>query len=214
MPTTSSNRRATRRWGVLALGVAPVVLLGACGDDDMASGTTLQEIQPTSYVVREPATTTTTIAPTGTAADGTSPVEQQYEVQSGDAVSAIARKFGVTAEELANYNKWEDGINHSIFPGDVILIPPGAKVPSASTSTDTASSTPDATAASTGTTPPATLGDNCKAGEYVIVAGDTPSGVAKKFDVTVDQLNAANADTPGYGGFVVGITIVIPEKSC
>ena len=218
MPASTPSRRVTPWLRALAIGVVPVALLASCGDDDAASGTTLQEIQPTSYVVREPATTTTTIPPSGTAADGTSPVEQQYTVVAGDAVYSIATRYGVDPVELANYNKWTEGINHPINVGDVVLIPPGAKVPSAtpSSGTDTGTTEPGGTGSTDApeTSTAATLGDNCKAGEYVIVSGDTPLRVAEKFDVTVDQLHAANASTPGYGGFVVGITIVIPEKTC
>jgi LysM repeat protein len=216
MPASTPSRRVTPWLRALAIGVVPIAFLASCGDDDAASGTTLQEIQPTSYVVREPATTTTTVPPSGTAEDGTSPVEQQYTVVAGDAVYSIATRYGVDPVELANYNKWTEGINHPINVGDVVLIPPGAKVPSAATETETETTSDEGTESTTAPdeTTAATLGDNCKAGEYVIVSGDTPLRVAEKFDVTVDQLNAANASTPGYGGFVVGITIVIPEKTC
>ena len=220
MRASTSSRRVRPVARALALGLAPVVLLAACGSDSDDSGATLAEIETTSYVVREPATTTTTLPTSGSvAADGTSPVEQQYTVQAGDALSVISSRFGITLDELINYNKWEDGIQHPVFPGDVVLIPPGAKVPGTSTGTagtDTGTSEPGGTEGTSAPeeTTPATLADNCKAGEYEIVAGDTPLRVAEKFDVTVDQLNAANASTPGYGGFVVGITIVIPEKTC
>ena len=33
-----------------------------------------------------------------------------------------------------------------------------------------------------------------------------------RFDVTLEQLNGANANTRGYTNFVVGVTIVIPPK--
>jgi len=65
------------------------------------------------------------------------------------------------------------------------------------------------------TTPAATIpdaGDNCDQGTYTIVAGDVPSKVANKFDVTVEALNAANSGTSGYSSFYVGLEIVIPAK--
>ena len=80
------------------------------------------------------------------------------------------------------------------------------------TSTDAEST--DAAEETSAETTAAGLADNCKAGDYTIEAGDTPIGVANKFDVTVDQLNAANASTSGYGAFYVGLVIVIPEKDC
>ncbi|MEJ7722452.1 MAG: hypothetical protein WKF58_19380 [Ilumatobacteraceae bacterium] len=37
--------------------------------------------------------------------------------------------------------------------------------------------------------------------------------MAQNFDVTLDQLNAANANTAGYAGFYPGLEIVIPAAS-
>ncbi len=47
-------------------------------------------------------------------------------------------------------------------------------------------------------------------GTYRLQEGDIPATVAQKFDLTVDELNAANADLPGYAAFYVGLAIVIP----
>ena len=47
-------------------------------------------------------------------------------------------------------------------------------------------------------------------GTYTIEAGDIPASVAESLDVTVDQLNEANANTPGYGAFIVGAEILVP----
>ena len=47
-------------------------------------------------------------------------------------------------------------------------------------------------------------------GTYTIEAGDIPASVAESLDVTVDQLNEANANTPGYGAFIVGVEILVP----
>jgi LysM repeat protein len=100
----------------------------------------------------------------------------------------------------------------------VIKIPPGACVPeagatTATTATPPGTAPPGTEAAATATTQ-AGLGDNCVAGSYTLEAGDYPNKVAQKFDVTVDQLNAANANTPGYSSFYVGLEIVIPAKDC
>jgi hypothetical protein len=37
--------------------------------------------------------------------------------------------------------------------------------------------------------------------------------VAQKFDVTVAQLDEANASTKGYKNFIVGVKIIIPASS-
>jgi hypothetical protein len=36
---------------------------------------------------------------------------------------------GVEHEALASYNGWPEGIDDPIFVGDVVLIPPGAAIP-------------------------------------------------------------------------------------
>ena len=53
----------------------------------------------------------------------------------------------------------------------------------------------------------------CIAGKYVVKEGDTPSGVASDFGISLDDLYKANADTPGMTAFQVGIEIVIPKNS-
>ena len=53
----------------------------------------------------------------------------------------------------------------------------------------------------------------CVEGTYTIQKGDIPINVAKNFDLTVDQLNAANASTKGYKSFAVGLKIIIPKGS-
>ena len=59
-----------------------------------------------------------------------------------------------------------------------------------------------------GTLPPP--GD-CVPGKYTIQESDTARvRVARKFDVTVEALDAANANTPGYGAFFAGLEIIIP----
>ena len=59
------------------------------------------------------------------------------------------------------------------------------------------------------------MGSPCavSASTPTIQKGDIPINVAKKFDLTVDQLNAANAATKGYKAFPVGIKIIIPKGS-
>lgn len=47
-------------------------------------------------------------------------------------------------------------------------------------------------------------------GAYTVQDGDTPALVAQKFNVTVDELNTANAGLPGYDAFYVGLVITIP----
>jgi LysM repeat protein len=214
-------RSFVRPVALIALGLTPALLISACGSDaNGTSNTPLVPIEPTSYVVKEPATTTTAPAATGEGG-ATSPVEQQYEVQAGDYLARIASLHGVSVDEIVAYNDWSDGINHNLFPGDIVLIPPGAQLPSAApddeedddTATDDTSAEPASTDAATPSTdaPPAGTGDDCEPGSYTITAEDTTRlAVAEKFDVTVEALDAANAGTAGYSAFYPGLEIVIP----
>ncbi len=57
---------------------------------------------------------------------------------------------------------------------------------------------------------PSTSATACSPGRYILVQGDTPSTVAAKFGLTVDELAGANANNPGFDSFVVGTEIAIP----
>jgi len=46
--------------------------------------------------------------------------------------------------------------------------------------------------------------------QYTIQSGDYPLAVAKKFGITVAELDAANVATPNYGMFPVGLKVTIP----
>ena len=213
-------RSLLRPFGVIAIGLAPAVLIAACGStDDPSANTPLVAIQPSSYVVKEPATTTTTIAPEAVAEGGISPVEQLYTVVAGDALASIASRFGITIDVLVAYNEWPEGISHPIYPNDEIRIPPDSKIPSAADEdedeTDDTSDSDDteSTDADTESTdgPPSGSGEDCETGKYTIEAGDTTRvKVAEKFDVTVEALDAANSGTAGYSSFYPGLKIVIP----
>jgi LysM repeat protein len=48
---------------------------------------------------------------------------------------------------------------------------------------------------------------------YKVLSGDVPVNVAKKFNVTLEALNAANAATPNYSAFYVGLEIIIPATT-
>ncbi len=212
---SSSSPTRVSRLGVLA-GPALVgaLVLSSCGGGETGAtqSTVDLSVSSTAFVVRPPATTE---PPTDTAGDDPDAIVegiQEYTVQSGDAPYVLTERFGVTLEDLLGVNEWTNP-NQFPFPGTVILIPPGARsvtaaVPSTETDGSTAETEPDTPAE---TIPDA--GDNCAPGSYPIEEGDYEGLVAGKFDVTVDALRAANAATPGYSAFFVGLEIVIPAKT-
>jgi LysM repeat protein len=218
-------RSVKRSFGFAGFG-APIVLvitLAACGGDDDSSLGTEVEIKPSSYVTTPSTTTPATAAPgasTGQPGDR-SPTEQLHVVKPGEFLSGIAADYDVDMEEIAEYNSWADGTSHPLFPDDQVRIPPNAMIPSPedededdeeteSTEEDSDSGDEDDTETTEESDDPELCPDGEPRGTYTVKAGDFPASVARRLDVTVDQLNEANANTSGYSAFIVGIKINIP----
>ena len=217
MSAMDSTRQSVgaRRLGAI---VGPVLIgafvLASCGADDTgATQSTINlDSSSTAFVVRPPATTeppADSAAPTDGVVEGT----QDYEVQAGDYPYLLVERFGVTLDDLLAVNEWAS-VNEFANPGTIILIPPGGK------SVAAVAATADAPAATgdTETADPAVAipdaGDNCPPGSYTILATDTSRAkVANSFDVTVEALDAANANTARYSSFAPGLVIVIPAKA-
>lgn len=96
-------------------------------------------------------------------------VKKRYVVKSGDTLSGIASKFGVSVSELKKTSALK---NDKINKGDVLLIP----VPH------------DYVASSPKTPSPTSVGPS-----YTVVTGDTLGGIAAKHGITVSKLKSQNA---------------------
>lgn len=213
MGVRNRRRVAVAAWPFVMAGL----VLGACGGSDAAGPSrSTVDLSSTAFVTRPPETTTTTIV--GTFDDSIVAGEQEYTVQSGDFPLRVADLFGISVEDIGAYNAWAGCTSLSCpqFPGigTPIKIPPGATNVNAAPTVDTGVEvvTGGEVEQPTGDTIPAS-GSNCEPGSYVVEDGDFEGRVATKFDVTVDALRAANANTPDYGVFYVGLPIVIPAKS-
>ncbi len=115
------------RFGVLLIASISLAV-SACGrSQPVAAGET------TTTATTQPATTAPTTVAT-TAPEQPTP----YVIQPGDSVGGIASAFGLTADELANYNNLDDP--NRIAAGQQLLIPPGAT--STSTTPTTAAAPP------------------------------------------------------------------------
>jgi LysM repeat protein len=209
--------RFPRALAFAALAASPVLSLTSCGGDAEGARTTLGTVQTTSYVVEDPVTTTTTTTlPTVVPEGEVSPTEQIHIVVAGDSLSKISTMYGITLDALINYNAWTDGINHVILPGAEVRIPPNSKVPSLTPDTgqsgggDTGGGDTGGGDTTSETTTPAGVG--CT---HTVEEGDNPTRVANQYDITVDELAAANAGNPAYQNFLIGSSLSIPANgSC
>ena len=185
-------------------GVGPLLLAAGCGGAATGARTTLANIQGSNYVTIEPVTTTTTIPVPTTLVPGVSPTSQTYTIQSGDTIFKIATSFGIEPNALIEYNSWTEGLDHLLLPGDAVQIPPGATTAGATVGGDTGAEQGDSAPFNTADT-------DCS---HTIVAGDNPSKVAAKYDITIDELQAANAGNPVYKSFLIGSQLRIPAAGC
>jgi LysM repeat protein len=109
------------------------------------------------------------------------PLEKVYRVRPGDTLASIARRFGVSATDLAAVNKIRDP--NQIQPGQVIELPGGSLT--------------------------ATPGDRSHAGVYTVRRGDNLDAIAAKFGVEIGELIALNG-IRNKNQIRVGQTIYVP----
>jgi peptidoglycan endopeptidase LytE len=204
-------------WGVGAVTLAAAAGLSSCGSGTATTATTAIKVSATNYVTIAP--TPSTDAPV-TSEGGLQP-EQQYTILSGDYAIGVAKKFHVKLDDLLSLNGWAIDTISTDWPpvGSVIKIPAGGTLPDQVLPTTPGSGTAKQGTATTKPSAKTTTTlkggqSNCPAGSYVILKGDYPGLVAKKFDTTVTDLAAVNASTKGYSSFAEGTTIVIPAKKC
>ncbi len=150
---------------------------------------TPQAAPPTTApaVENTPTVAATPIPPTAVPPTST-PAQTTYVVQEGDTLSAIARKFGVSVEDLQAANP---NVNPDLLRiGTEIVIPTGG------------APAPEATATRAATP---TLAQTV----YVVKQGDTVTRIAAQYGLTVDDLVRANPDLdPDH--ISTGQQIIIP----
>lgn len=192
--TRLSPVRSTRLIGVLSVAsVLPV--LASCGSDPGSTATTLRPLTSTNYATTPPSVATT-VDPANTL-----PPPMTYTIVSGDSMYAIAGKFGVSAEDIASYNSWADGIMHPLSPGMVILIPP--------TATNVSTSVAGMPIPSETTAPSPEPGQ----GKYTVQLGDSLSKIADAWGVELSALLAANGWVDTGVVILPGDEINIPART-
>jgi membrane-bound lytic murein transglycosylase D len=113
---------------------------------------------------------------------------QPYAAKKGERPEAIAQRFGVSVVRLKEHNQFQLK-RGKLAHAQTILVPIKGRGVVATQAT---------------TTSPATDGIN----QHVVKRGDTLFGVARRYDLTVDQLTQANPSLDG--GLKAGQTLRLP----
>ena len=140
------------------------------------------------------------------------PSGDTYTVKSGDTLSAIAERLGVSVDELISLNSITDPTKLEV--GQVLRIP-SARVASPTPRRTPAASTPTPKATDSATnTPRPAVTPREGATTYTVQSGDNANDIALRFGITVEELAAANNTTvDGLRSLQVGDVLVIPASS-
>ncbi len=127
-------------------------------------------------------------------------VTTTYTVQSGDTLSVIARRHGVSLSSVMQANNMTAEQAHRLSIGQVLTIPTGAATPAATVP-------PVATPAPTAT-PVTTAGTY-----YTVRQGDTLSTIARRHNTTIAKIMQANNMTAEQAHRLsIGQKILLPRN--
>ena len=126
-----------------------------------------------------------TVSPTSFIAPTRTPIPpKKYTVAAGDTCGGIAKALDVPYSAFLDANQLNDDACSRLQIGDTLLIPAATPTPGP---TETLS--PDYTPP-----PPEPAADGTGAGPYIVQQGDSCSGIAAKFKITIDDLIRLNTD--------------------
>lgn len=110
-----------------------------------------------------------------------------YTVKSGDSIWKISKSHNVSVSQLRTWNNLKRDL---IYPGQVLTI----------NGTSTGSNT-------------TTSGGSTSLSTYMVVSGDTFSGIAKKYNMSTATLQALNPSIIDINSLRVGQVLTVSEKS-
>ncbi|NDV63294.1 LysM peptidoglycan-binding domain-containing protein [Puniceicoccales bacterium CK1056] len=119
---------------------------------------------------------------------------KEISVQKGDTLSAIAARHGTSVRIIKSLNNLS---RDTIYVGQTLIVPDSVQ----------GSSTVTSSPVQTSSTRTSTSGLNT----YTVKAGDTPSGIARKYGISSKELMAANNITDPRRLYV-GRNLVIPSQ--
>ncbi len=132
-----------------------------------------------------------------------------HTVQSGDTLSGIARKYGVSVSELQKANGGADKLK-TLRIGQQIVLPGRGQTAGGTVSAVQPTVKPAAKA-------PARSEDSRSAtvrpSEHTVQSGDTLSSIARKYGVSVTELQKANGGADKLKTLRIGRTLAIPVQA-
>lgn len=137
-----------------------------------------------------------------------SPQPLRHEVQRGETLMQLSRRYDVPVDDIRRANGMMDS---TIHPGEVLTIPAGtgtlvAATQSAKASPDIEAQLPERQA------PPPRKATPPKSRVHVVKQGETLSSVARRYNVSLAELAAAN-DISARAGIKTGERLEIPGKA-
>lgn len=179
------------RSAVILLVTGVALLVAACGggdsDEPTPAATSVSSAVATATPFATLPTTTILDGSGGVSGETTPAADVTYVVVAGDSLGLIAEQNGTTVEAIQALNGLTD-VN--IFVGQELLIP----------GEDGGAATPEPTTAPSGNTQ-----------TYTVQSGDSGFGIALEFEITLEQLAAANGlSVDQLGELFVGQELLIP----
>ena len=114
---------------------------------------------------------------------GTAAIANTYQVQAGDTLFAIAKRFAITVDALKQQNQMH---NSQLQSGQILQLPPGSMA--AVHLPQTTIATTSVTIARVSEPPRLAVNVSARAKSYTVKSGDTLFGIAQKFDISISRL--------------------------
>ncbi|SEC60285.1 LysM repeat-containing protein [Paramicrobacterium humi] len=128
------------------------------------------------------------------ASKGGSSASGSYTVKSGDTVSGIAARHGVSTQSVLTANKLK--LSSIIYPGQRLMIPGSSSGSSSSTPSTPSKGTSNSGSSNSGASKDTgSTGGSSSATSHTVVSGDTVSRIAAKYGVSVQAILDANGLT-------------------